>query len=87
MACGTPVLACDVGGVSEVVEGGVSGWLVDPDDPEAFAECLRQALGDRERTRAMGAAARERAETFFAREGIVDQYERVYREALEAPGS
>jgi N-acetyl-alpha-D-glucosaminyl L-malate synthase BshA len=87
MACGTPVLACDVGGVSEVVEGGVSGWLVDPDDPQAFAECLRQALGDREGTRAMGAAARERAETFFAREGIVDQYERVYREALEAPGS
>ncbi len=86
MACGTPVLACNVGGVSEVVEDGITGWLVDPGDSEAFARQLARALIDTERTRAMGRAARERAETLFSRDVIVDQYERVYRDALEAPG-
>ncbi|MEO2162177.1 MAG: glycosyltransferase, partial [bacterium] len=85
MACGTPVLACNVGGVSEVVEDGVSGWLVDADDPQAFADTLGRALSDREGSRAMGASARERAESLFARDRIVDQYERVYRKALEGP--
>lgn len=85
MACGTPVLACNVGGVAEVVEDGVSGWLVDADDPQAFADGICRALSDRERTRAMGVSARERAESLFARDQIVDQYERVYRQALEGP--
>ena len=85
MACGTPVLACNVGGVAEVVEDGVSGWLVDADDPQAFADGICRALSNREQTRAMGASARERAESLFARDQIVDQYERVYRQALEGP--
>ncbi len=85
MACGTPVLACNVGGVSEVVEDGVSGWLVDVDDPQAFANGLSQALRDRDRSRAMGASARERAESLFARDRIVDQYENIYHLAMEGP--
>jgi D-inositol-3-phosphate glycosyltransferase len=85
MACGTPVLACNVGGVSEVVEDGVSGWLVEADDPQAFADRLSQALHDRDRSRAMGASARKRAERLFSRDQIVDQYERIYRQAMEGP--
>jgi N-acetyl-alpha-D-glucosaminyl L-malate synthase BshA len=85
MACGTPVLACNVGGVSEVVEDGVSGWLVDADDPQSFADGLSLALRDRNRSQAMGASARERAERLFSRDRIVDQYERIYRQALGEP--
>ena len=43
LACGTPVVASAVGGVPEVVRG-PSGLLVPPDDPDALAEALRQAL-------------------------------------------
>ena len=79
MACGTPVVATDVGGVSEVVEDGVSGHLAPATDLEAFARCLADLLGDRDRARAMGERARARAEEHFGRRVIVARYEDLYR--------
>ena len=44
MACGLPVVASRVGGVPEIVQEGVNGFLVPPSDPNALAEALRRAL-------------------------------------------
>ena len=63
MAAGTPVVASRVDGLPEVVDDGVTGLLVPPEDPEALADAVLQVLGDRER---MGAAARERAKRWDA---------------------
>ena len=82
MACGTPVVATDVGGVHEVVDHGVSGLLSPLEDLRAFAANLARLLADRTAARRMGAAAREQAVTRFRREKIVVLYEELYRRVL-----
>ncbi|HEY9427284.1 MAG TPA: glycosyltransferase family 1 protein, partial [Gemmatimonadaceae bacterium] len=44
MACGTPVIGADVGGIRYTVCDGVTGYLVPPDDPESLAERLALVL-------------------------------------------
>jgi D-inositol-3-phosphate glycosyltransferase len=54
MACGTPVLGADVGGIRFSVLDGVTGFLVPPNDPEALAERAADLLRDPERMKEMG---------------------------------
>jgi glycosyltransferase involved in cell wall biosynthesis len=63
MARGRPVVASNVGGVPEVVDDGLNGRLVPPDDAGALADALVDVLHDRPRAVEMGAAARAVAET------------------------
>jgi alpha-maltose-1-phosphate synthase len=68
MAAGVPVVALDVGAVSEMVEHGVTGLLVDPADDRALVEAITALLVDPALAARMGAAARERVlERFDAR--------------------
>lgn len=60
-AAGRPVVATRVGGVPEVVQDGCTGLLVPAHDARALAEAMAALLGDPERSRAFGAAARELA--------------------------
>lgn len=60
MAMECPVMATSVGGVTETLTDGVQGFLVPPDDAEAFSGHLVNLLGDRELRRHMGAAGRAR---------------------------
>lgn len=60
---GTPVVAANSGGLAEVVEDGVTGRLVPPEDPAALATAVLEVLQHRE---AMGAAGRERAQRWHA---------------------
>ncbi|KKM10569.1 hypothetical protein SY88_12930 [Clostridiales bacterium PH28_bin88] len=46
MACGCPVVASRVGGLSYTVEHGLTGLTVEPRQPERLAEGIRQVLGD-----------------------------------------
>lgn len=83
MACGTPVVATDAGGVVEVVDHGETGFLSAPDDQAGFATHVARLLFDRAQARRMGAAARESALRRFRREVIVEHYVGVYRSVLE----
>jgi L-malate glycosyltransferase len=85
MSSGTAVVATDVGGVSEVVENGVTGLLSEAEDQDAFAANLKSLLFDRPRARALGMAGRARAEKLFARDMVVMRYEALYRRLLDAP--
>ena len=60
-ASGTPVVAAAVGGLVEVVEDGVTGFLLEGRDPAAFAHRIGDLLSDTALRERMGAAARERA--------------------------
>lgn len=82
MACGTPVVSTDAGGVHEVVEHGTSGLLSPVEDMAAFADNLALLLRDREAQRRMGVAAREQAVERFRREKVVVRYEDLYRRVL-----
>ena len=85
MACGTPVVACDAGGVGEVVSHGRTGLLSAVEDRPAFAAHLAELLFDRPRAEAMGRAARADALERFRRERVVGAYEELYRRVLEQP--
>jgi phosphatidylinositol alpha-1,6-mannosyltransferase len=67
-AAGRPVVAGRSGGVEDAVEDGVSGILVDPEDPAALVEALSRLLRDPDLRRRMARAGRERVVTRFSRE-------------------
>ena len=83
-ASGTPVVASEIAGYSDVVEHGVDGILIPPGDPQRLAEELLRLHVEPRRRAAMGAAARESAER-FAWPRIAARVERVYERAIAVP--
>jgi N-acetyl-alpha-D-glucosaminyl L-malate synthase BshA len=82
-ATGVPVVGTAAGGLPEVVEHGVTGFLAPPGDVEAMAGGALELLGDAKRWKAASAAARERA-ALFATERVVPRYEDLYRVVADA---
>lgn len=81
MACGTPVIGSRVGGIPELIEDGVTGFLVPPGDKKALAERLEWVLAHPEENRQMGEKARARAREYFSTEAYVRNYENLFRMA------
>lgn len=65
MACGLPTIATDAGGVKELIEDGVSGLLVPPQDPEALAMAMKTVMGDPGLVASLAAGGRERIVSDF----------------------
>jgi glycosyltransferase involved in cell wall biosynthesis len=84
MAAGLPTVACRVGGIPELVVANSTGILVEPDQPEALATALLDVLEQPERARALGAAARVRAERHFSFDRMVGAFEELYLRELAA---
>lgn len=82
MACGLPVVATDVGGVREVVEDGVTGFVAPPLNPGAVAGAITRILGDADLRRAMGDVARRRAVQRYDVEVCADTHVHAYKQAL-----
>jgi glycosyltransferase involved in cell wall biosynthesis len=82
MATALPVVASDVGGVHEVVDDGVTGFLVPPGDPSTLAERLGRLVGDGALRAAAGAAARRRVEERFALPGWRARHVELYESLL-----
>ena len=83
MAYGRPVVATDVGGLTDAVVDGETGLLVPPRDPQALRAALERLLADAELRRRLGAAARERARRAFSWEAATDATLAAYRDARE----
>ena len=83
-AAGTPVIASNIAGYSDVVSDGVDGVLVPPGDPQRLAEELQRVYHEPERLRAMGEAARHSAQR-YAWPRVADQVTEVYERAIAAP--
>lgn len=62
---GIPVVSTNVGGQSDLIVDGETGWLVPPKDPPAMAAAILDALHDPERTRTIARAGHDRAERLF----------------------
>jgi len=82
MAHGRPVIAAAIGGLPEVVQDGVTGWLVPPNDAAALAGAITQAASGPSTLRGYAAAARARYEAEFMRRTIDRQIQAVVRARL-----
>jgi len=83
-AAGTPVIASNIAGYSDVVSDGVDGLLVPPGDPQRLAEELQRAHHEPERLAAMGEAAHLSAQR-YAWPRVADQVTEVYERAIALP--
>lgn len=84
MACGTPVIAAEVGGLKFSVVDRVTGFLVPPKDPSALAERLRLVLSQDELRRKQGSKAKKRVEQWFTWPKVAGRIAAVYEELLAA---
>lgn len=84
MAHGIPVIATRVGGLSEIVDEGRTGWLVAPESPDALADAIIRAASNPLRLREMGNNARERAKEYSA-ELMVERTEALYIRLIGLP--
>jgi D-inositol-3-phosphate glycosyltransferase len=82
MACGTPVIASQVGGLAFLVQDGVTGYTVPTEDHIALCERLTSLLGDETLRRKMGSNAVKNAQNYIW-EKIVRQIVWVYTELIE----
>jgi glycogen synthase len=79
MSAGVPVIASNVGGLTEVVVDGETGLLVE-NNVASVREAISALMGDPERRRRMGDAARARASGFFSLDMMVEGTMKVYEE-------
>jgi glycosyltransferase involved in cell wall biosynthesis len=78
MACGLPVLCSSVSDLSQMIEDGVQGFLLDPNDPQQMAQAIwRFASLNEHQRHAMGLSGRHFAEKELGLERFVDQYEQL----------
>jgi glycosyltransferase involved in cell wall biosynthesis len=83
MASGTPVVASRLGGLPEVVEHGVTGFLVEPGDIAELRARIAQILGDRRLAERLGRNARERVLETFTWEACAERCLAAYSELLD----
>jgi N-acetyl-alpha-D-glucosaminyl L-malate synthase BshA len=78
MSCGLPVIATSVGGIPEIVDDGVNGFLVPPKHPEAIAEKILELNANGELRTRLGEAARRTVLERYTADKVVRQYEETY---------
>ncbi len=75
MAQGTPVVASAVSGIPEIVEDGVNGLLIPPEDPGALAKAIGRVLADTELANRLAQAARGHVQAHWSAEAMLDDLE------------
>lgn len=82
MAMEKPVIATDAGGNRELVTSAAVGWLIPMKDRAALTNALLDVIGDRERSSAVGKAAREHVVQGYSKELRINRLEELYAEIL-----
>lgn len=80
-ACGKPVVGGRSGGIPDAVVDGVTGLLVDPNDPEEIAKAIIKILCDRELAKTLGRNGQERVRREFTWDKVVDRIIEAMRES------
>ena len=82
MAAGLPVVATNVGGLTEIIRSGIDGLLVAPQDPEALADAMAFCVRNKEKVSIMARAGWERVSSQFSLEEMTEQYIMLYDSLL-----
>jgi N-acetyl-alpha-D-glucosaminyl L-malate synthase BshA len=83
MACEVVPVSTNAGGVPELIDDGITGYMVDVGDVDAMASRAIEVLSDDAKLRDMGKRARAEAQKRFCSTMIIPHYERFYRDVLE----
>ena len=83
MMRGTAVIAADVGGQTDLVREGETGYLVPPGDVAGLADRLLRILSDRTLADALGRSGRDVARRDYSREASLDRIEAIYAETMQ----
>ncbi len=78
MACGRAVVATDVGGVREIIDDGVDGIIVPPEDHQSLAAALAQLLQDQELRNRLALNARKKVVKLFSEQTMMGKYMRLF---------
>ncbi|MDQ6659502.1 MAG: glycosyltransferase, partial [Chloroflexota bacterium] len=82
MACSLPCVATRVSGSEDIIQHGVNGLLVEPEDYHGMAEALLTLLCDPALVKKYGYAARETIERHYSLEQIIDRYVELYQKIV-----
>lgn len=80
---GLPVVASSVGGIRELVQDGINGFTVPPQDAQALAQALQKLLDDARFRREAGLAARRKALNEFSFDSMLTKTYQVYEEVVK----
>ena len=83
LSCGVPIVATPVGGIPEMIEQGVNGYVVPVNDPEAVASEVSRILNNTLLARRLRRAARETAKARFSLGHQVDRLTKIWNQVLQ----
>jgi glycosyltransferase involved in cell wall biosynthesis len=83
MACSLACVATRVSGSEDIIQHGINGLLVEPEDDQSMAQALLTLLCDQTLAQRYGQAARETVEQYYSFEHIMDTYVELYRAIAE----
>ena len=77
-----PLIGSRAGGIPEIVQDGINGYLIPPDDSPAIVSSVLSLLEDREKSRRFGREGRRIVESSFSIDAMVDGYMSVYNDII-----
>ena len=83
VACGRPVVSFGIGGISDIVEEGINGFLCPPEDKVALADRIGRLLEDEDLRMRMGEAARRKADECFSSSVLVPKFVDLYEGLMD----
>jgi glycosyltransferase involved in cell wall biosynthesis len=83
LACGTPTVAFNIGGMPDLIDHGDTGYLAQPFYPQDLAQGIEWVLSDAARHHKLRIAARAKAEREFNIPRVVGKYLALYKELLQ----
>ncbi|MDP3051691.1 MAG: glycosyltransferase, partial [Eubacteriales bacterium] len=82
LACGTPCVAFNIGGMPDLVEHERTGYLAQPYDPEDLAKGIAWVLEDDERRQILAYQSRQKVEREYALKTVARRYLNLYEDIL-----
>lgn len=83
MACGTPMVSFDIGGVSDLVRPGFTGYLARPEDIDDFCQGIIDLLDDNAKRKVMGENCRRVVLNEYTLDLQAKRYQHLYQEVLD----